>query len=224
MLDLGAGSGRLTRTLASLVGHVVAVEPSSGMLDALRRRIPTVDARSGQAEAIPLADASVEAVFVAEAFHWFTTAQASAEIARILRPDGHLVLVLQRQQWWEHDEPPWIAEFDQLLEPFWEASAALAGTPHPNQTKRWKADLEQTGLFGPFSTTEHDFVHEFSGEDFVALVASWTWIAILPAEQRQAALSQVRGLVGSDTHLALSYRTGFQTAQLRRPQSDPAHR
>jgi SAM-dependent methyltransferase len=219
VLDLGAGSGRFTQTLASLVSHVIAVEPSPGMLDALRRRMPTIDARSRQAEAIPLVDASVDAVFVAEAFHWFTTAEASGEIARILRPDGHLVLVLQRQQWWERDELPWIAEFDQLLEPFWEASAALAGTPHPNLTKRWKADLEQTGLFGPFSITEHEFVHELSGEDFVALVASWTWIAILPAEQQQAALCQVRELVGSDTHLALSYRTEFQTAQLRRPPS-----
>jgi hypothetical protein len=90
-------------------------------------------------------------------------------------------------------------------------------------TRRWKADLEQTGVFGPFSTTEREFVHELSGEDFVALVASWAWIAILPAEQQQAALSQVRGLVGTDTPLALSYRTEFQPAQLRRPKSDPAH-
>jgi ubiquinone/menaquinone biosynthesis C-methylase UbiE len=111
----------------------VAVEPSQGMLDALHDRVPTVDAKIGYAEAIPLGDASVEAVFVAEAFHWFTTAQASAEIARILRPDGHLVLVWQRQQWWERKEPPWIAEFEQLLEPFWQASAALAGA-HPNVT------------------------------------------------------------------------------------------
>jgi SAM-dependent methyltransferase len=64
VLDLGAGSGRFTQTLASLVGQVVAVEPSPGMLDALRHRLPNIDARSGQPESIPLVDASVEAVLL----------------------------------------------------------------------------------------------------------------------------------------------------------------
>src|SRR4051794_18251455 len=78
-LDLGAGTGKLTRLLSPLVGSVIAVEPSPAMLGRLRERLPGVDARPGQAEAIPLPAASVDAVFVAEAFHWFDAAEACSE-------------------------------------------------------------------------------------------------------------------------------------------------
>lgn len=214
VLDLGAGTGMFTEVLFPVVGEVIAVEPSGAMLASLRRRLPTVDARQGRAEAIPLPDDSVQAVFVAQAFHWFKTGEAAVEIARVLEPGGHLVLVAHRNQWWNRDELPWIAEFDRIVEPFWEASVALAGA-HPNVAKQWKADLERLKLFEPFSTSESDFVHELSGEDFVALVASWSWIAILPIKQRQRALSLVRELIGSDSWLALGYTTEFQHAKLR---------
>lgn len=216
VLDLGAGTGLLSRELAPLVGELIAVEPSRPMLAALRRRLPSVDARAGVAESIPLDDHSVDAVFVAEAFHWFETEEAAGEITRVLAPGGHLVLVWQRRLWWQRrDALPWIPEFERRLEPFWETSARLAGREHPNETKQWQNDLDRTQLFGPFSTIEHEFVQRLSVGDFVAYIASWSWIAILPKAERQRALSAVADLLRGEPELALSYRTDFEWACAR---------
>lgn len=93
VLDLAAGTGKLTRILARRYAHVIAVEPLDGMRAVLARVVPEADARAGSAEAIPLGDVSVDAVFVATAFHWFATDAAVAEIARVLRPGGVLAVV-----------------------------------------------------------------------------------------------------------------------------------
>jgi SAM-dependent methyltransferase len=213
VLDLGAGTGLFTQTLVPLAGEVIAVDPSDAMLGALRARLPGVDARAGNAEAIPLPDGTLDAVFVAEAFHWFDTAPAAAEIARVLRPGGHLVLVWYRQDYLEDTDVPWVAGLLELMEPYYEAADHLAGRPHPNHTGRWRADLDATGRFGPFTTTEVEFVQHLRGEDLVALVASWSWIATLPGEQRDAALAGVRELVRDEPELALRYRSELQRAQ-----------
>nr|BFF25084.1 hypothetical protein GCM10025732_30490 [Glycomyces mayteni] len=90
VLDLGAGTGKLTATLIALGVDAVAVEPDPAMLAELRRSLPTVDARSGSAEAIPLPDASVDVVLAGNAMHWFDMALAGPEIARVLAPGGIL--------------------------------------------------------------------------------------------------------------------------------------
>jgi len=173
------------------------------------------------AEALPLSDQSVEAVFVAEAFHWFRTDEAAREIARVLIPDGHLVLVWQRQRWRDRADLPWIAEFEHRLEPFWESSVRLAGA-HPNVSKQWKAELDGVGLFEPFSIYVTEFVHRLSLHDFLALVASWSWIAILPRDEREQALTAIRDLLGREHELALDYRREFQYARVRpRKRSGP---
>ena len=96
MLDLAAGTGKLTRVLAEHADDVVAVEPLDGMRRVLERRLPHVRVLAGTAEAIPLADGAVDAVFVAEAFHWFDLPRAVAEIARVLRPGGGLAVLWNR--------------------------------------------------------------------------------------------------------------------------------
>ena len=214
VLDLGAGTGNLSQELLRLTRDVVAVEPSQPMLDALRQRLPSVDARAGIAENIPLGDQSVDAVFVAEAFHWFRVEEAAREIARVLVPTGHLVLVSQRRLWWDRDAVAWIAEFEHRLQPFWESSARLAGE-HPNVSKRWQTDLGRVGRFDPFSTFEEEFVHRLSVDDFLAFVASWSWIAILPRAERHQALAAVSDLLRSERELALPYCTEFQYARVR---------
>src|SRR5690242_20185242 len=93
VLDLGAGTGKLTRVRARRYAHVVAVEPLDGMRAILERVLPEVQSLRGRAEEIALADASVDAVFAGQAFHWFANTAAVAEIARVLRPGGVLALV-----------------------------------------------------------------------------------------------------------------------------------
>ncbi|MBQ3357648.1 MAG: class I SAM-dependent methyltransferase [Microbacterium sp.] len=99
VLDLGAGTGKFTELLIGRATSVQAVEPSEPMLDVLRAKLVDVTAHLGSAESIPLSDASVDAVTVAQAFHWFEREAACAEIARILAPGGVLGLV------WNHSDP-----------------------------------------------------------------------------------------------------------------------
>ena len=93
VLDLGAGTGKLTRLLVTAFRRVVAVEPADAMRRVLERLCPEAQVLAGSAEEIPLADASVDAVFAAEAFHWFDGERALVEIARVLRPRGALVVM-----------------------------------------------------------------------------------------------------------------------------------
>ena len=92
VLDLAAGTGKLTALLAARYPHVVAVEPVAAMRAVLERNVPGVRAIAGTAEAIPLDDESIDAVFVAEGFHWFDSAAAGRELERVLRPAGRLVV------------------------------------------------------------------------------------------------------------------------------------
>jgi SAM-dependent methyltransferase len=102
VLDLGAGTGKLTAVVQSLGVETVAVEPD----DAMRARIPG-EALAGSAEEIPLPDASVDAVVVGQAYHWFDTARALPEMVRVLRPGGTIGLM-----WNMYDDGiPWVADF-----------------------------------------------------------------------------------------------------------------
>ncbi len=107
VLDLGAGTGKLTTRLVERGLDVIAVDPIAEMLDVLRATLPDTPALLGTAEQIPLRDNSVDAVLVAQAWHWFDPERAVAEVARVLRPGGRLGLV-----WNIRDERlGWVKEF-----------------------------------------------------------------------------------------------------------------
>ena len=111
VLDLGAGTGKLTTRLVERGLDVVAVDPIAEMLDVLRAALPTTPALLGTAEQIPLGDNSVDAVLVAQAWHWFDPQRAVAEVARVLRPGGRLGLV-----WNIRDERlGWVKEFGEIV-------------------------------------------------------------------------------------------------------------
>jgi SAM-dependent methyltransferase len=102
VLDVGAGTGKLTRGLVALGYEVVAVEPGGPMLDQLRQAVPEAEALEGSAEGIALPDADVDAAFAAQAFHWFDRERAVPELHRVVRPGGGLVLLWN---WWDDRDP-----------------------------------------------------------------------------------------------------------------------
>lgn len=102
VLDVGAGTGKLTRGLVALGFEAVAVEPGAGMLEQLRLAVPAAEVHEAPAEEIPLPDASVDAAFAGQAFHWFDRERALPELARVLRPGAGLALLWN---WWDERDP-----------------------------------------------------------------------------------------------------------------------
>jgi SAM-dependent methyltransferase len=205
VLDLAAGTGKLTRSLITRAGRVIAVEPSGAMRAELRRQVPAAEIRDGTAETIPLDDASVDAVFVGQAFHWFRASEALDEIARVLRPGGELALLWNHARW----DAPWVERFKALVDP-----PRVAAGSFPSD--HWKEALEQDDRFGPRHDTEFTHVHRVGIDDFLALVGSWSWIANLPDGERSGLLDEVRALVDRQAVLELPYVTEVYSCRTRR--------
>jgi ubiquinone/menaquinone biosynthesis C-methylase UbiE len=187
VVDLAAGTGKLTRLLAAAGADVVAVEPVDGMRAVLERELPTVAARAGTAEAIPVDDGWADALTVAQAFHWFDTARALPEMARVLRPGGGLVLV-----WNERDDTvPWVRRLSALLARRFEAE------PEAPYDRRRDYDqiVERSGLFTEvrYRAIRHD--HELDAELLVDSILSRSYIATLPADAQAEVADEVRAVV-----------------------------
>jgi len=201
VLDLAAGTGKLTRLLLPHVSRVIAVEPVPEMRRELTARLPTVTALDGTAEAIPLADDSVDAVFVGQAFHWFRTTEAAAEIARVLTTRGGLGLLWNEPTWTDQDTP-WLAAFRATVEQHKRAAGA-----YPAGNGEWERPLAETRLFDAVQHTDDTHVQHLTVDDFVAQVASWSWIAGLSETQRAAVLADVRALLRAQAEITVPYRT-----------------
>jgi SAM-dependent methyltransferase len=195
VLDLGAGTGKLTRQLAGRGLDVIAVEPSAGMRDQLARAVPRVPVHAGSAEEIPLPDGSVDAVLVAQAWHWVDPSRAVPEVARVLVPGGRLGLV-----WTMRDErEEWVAELGRVLH-------------DPGDARREnQADLGSP--FGPVERRGVEWKHRLSRDELIDLAASRSYVITMPDEQRAAVLAEVQrlaatlpGLAGSG-ELVLPYVT-----------------
>jgi MOSC domain-containing protein YiiM/SAM-dependent methyltransferase len=187
VLELGAGTGKLTRLLAPTGVRVLAIEPVPAMRDRLRTAVPGVDLLDGTAEAIPLPSGAVDAVVVAQAFHWFDPVRALSEIHRVLRPDGVLALA-----WNFRDESvPWVAELGRLIH-------ALAGDSPQARGGRWRDDLAKVGLFMPWTCIEVPHRQAMTPDEVLERVASVSFVAAGPASTRATLLEQVARLLATD--------------------------
>ncbi len=187
VLDLAAGTGKLTRQLVSRFARVLAVEPGYGMRAVLERVVPQAESLRGTATDIPLPDDSVDAVFVAEAFHWFATGEALSEIARVLRPPGVLALLFNQSD--GGFDPP-------LPQAFEDAYHAIAIKKPPEYTVAsglWRAPFP--GPFAPLSEESFPNQVERDREAMLAHVASWSMVAALPDSDRTRLLAQLAELL-----------------------------
>lgn len=190
-LDLGAGTGKFTPRLIETGADVIAVEPVAAMRDRLAARLPSVRALAGAAEAIPLADASVDAIVCAQAFHWFATDAALAEMRRVLRPGGALGLI-----WNVRDESvAWVAALTEIIRPYeGDAPRYAHGT--------WRRLFPAQG-FSPLEDVHFANPHVGPAETvLVDRTLSISFIAALPAEQREEVANDVRALVAATPALA----------------------
>jgi SAM-dependent methyltransferase len=184
VLDLGAGTGKLTRALVTTGARVVAVEPGEAMLAQLERAVPGVEALHGAAEKIPLPDASVDAIAIGQAFHWFRHDEAVPELYRVLRRGAGVALL------WNNRDPDdsLQTEITQLIK---QLPGRRARTEHSARR------LTKSGLFGPVEERRFPFVHELDADGLVARVASISYVAAAPADERAELEAQLRQLVAA---------------------------
>jgi ubiquinone/menaquinone biosynthesis C-methylase UbiE len=184
VLDLAAGTGKLTRRFVELGCAVVAVEPVAGMRAQLTAAVPGVEILDGTAEALPLPDASFDVVAVAQAFHWFDAPAALEEIARVLRPGGGLALL-----WNERDETtPWVAEMSRLIR--WHER-----TVSRYQHVDWAEVVAGSSRFTPLQEVAIRWEQPMTGDLLAERVRSISYIAAMPAGERERLASEVVHLV-----------------------------
>ncbi|GAA2028557.1 class I SAM-dependent methyltransferase [Agromyces tropicus] len=186
VLDLGAGTGRLTEALIALDRDVTAVDPVEEMLEELEIRVPGVPRILGTAEDLPVEDGSFDAVVVGQAWHWFIPQRAVPEIARVLRPGGVLGLA-----WNARDTSvAWLREAGELMHERHDASASFASY------------VRVGSPFGPIESHRVDWVERMSRARFLDLVRSRShWLTAPPDEQR-AVIAVVETLLATHPDVA----------------------
>jgi SAM-dependent methyltransferase len=193
VLDLGAGTGKLTATLVALGAEVIAVEPDPAMLTVLRGALPAVRALPGSAEAIPLPDTSIDAVLAGNALHWFDMDVAGPEIARVLVPGGVLAGL------WNviDNRVNWVGGLERVS-----GSAAIGAR---DTLSSWRAEtaglhLPHTGLVAQFGLPEQDeFPHgqRRTADSLIATLATRAGVLVMPEQGQAATLGRIRAFLAS---------------------------
>jgi ubiquinone/menaquinone biosynthesis C-methylase UbiE len=180
VLDLGAGTGKLTRALLETGARVIAVEPGDAMRAELERAVPGTEALRGSAEEIPRPDASVDAIAVGQAFHWFQHDVAIPELHRVLRAGGGVALV------WNSRDPddPLHQEIGKLIAPF--------VPPDHAPSEKWSQQLAESELFGPLEERRFSFVQQLDPEQLAERIASVSFVAAAPPAARRELDAELR--------------------------------
>ena len=197
VLDLGAGTGKLTATLAGLPAEVTAVEPDPDMLAELRRNLSSVRSLPGSAEEIPLPDGSVDAVLVAQAMHWFDLDRALPEIARVLARGGVLAALWNV----DDDRVGWVADL-----------AAMAKRKSSVTLMRWRDGVARSrqervleagsGLFDAAETGEFRHGQRRTASSLVATIATHSHLLVMEPAERASLLAQVRDFLRAQPETA----------------------
>ena len=212
VMDLAAGTGKMTRDLLPTGARVIAVEPVPGMRAWLAGTAPGAEVIDGVAEDLPLANGSVDAVVVAQAFHWFDTARAMSELHRVLRPDGGLAIAYNVRD----ESVPWVRSMGQLIE-------RTTGGEAPSQHHGWRERAARSALFSPFEEIELHHAHQLSVDGIVDRVASISTVATLTPDARAGLLADLRALLAANPETAgrdeieLPYTTRLSLTRRRSP-------
>jgi SAM-dependent methyltransferase len=193
VMDVGAGTGIMTRQLLALGHDVLAVEPDEQMRARLGQTAPAVTALPGRAEAIPLPDAGVDAGVAAQAYHWFDRNVAHDELGRVIRPGGVFAAV-----WNNRDETvPWVAEYSRIVE----------GDRGPGGREVGPSALEFGACFEPTEVAQfrHETTH--TADTLVGLLQSRSYYIVASPDRQRALEAEVRVL--ADTHPDLTGRAEF---------------
>jgi len=187
VVELGAGTGKLTRAVASLGARVVAVEPDPRMLAVLRGL--GLEGVEGAAEAIPFGDGVADAVVAGSSLHWFELQLALPEIHRVLRPDGRFGFG------WNHrdDRHPAIAGMSEAV---YEAQARSRGPRW--RSRDWSTELAAGGLFRDVERVLFEHVLELPREALRDHLMSYSGVAALSEDERKPMLSNVAALLDAD--------------------------
>lgn len=195
--DVGAGTGKLTRELFASGAMVVAVEPVPGMRSVLEQVVPGARVIDGTAEATGLTDESVDAVTVAQAFHWFDIPRTLTEFHRVLSVGGRFAVIWNRRR----REQPLHQAIHEITEPYREGSPS-------HYDSGWRESIAADGRFAAGGETKVPFEQEFDADGLVDRVASISFIAALDEEERGRVLGRVRALaLDSAGPLRLAYCT-----------------
>ncbi len=190
-VEVGAGTGKFTQLLAQTGAHVIAVEPVPEMLAKLSTDLPSVRPLRANADAMPLPAAVADVVICAQSFHWFATAAALAEFRRVLKPGGRLGLI-----WNVRDASiDWVAALEKIVD-------RHEGDAPRYYNDEWRSVFPAPG-FGPLQEHAAPYVHRGSAEQVIIdRVASVSFIAALPDQERHAVLEEVRTLIADTPELA----------------------
>ena len=213
-IDLGAGTGKLTRLLVDRFARVFAVEPAAAMRRVLERAAPRATVLEGRAEAIPLGDDSADAVFSAEAFHWFDHDAAVDEIARVLRSGGALVLLWNRPA---GPTEPTTAEAERVLstrlpeKPFdYDPLDLSAAAADPD---RWLHAFDGAP-FSPLQHIELPNAQVLDADALIAFYASMGWVGDLPDDERLPLLAEVRTHLPAEAYVRRWITSAWLTRRL----------
>jgi SAM-dependent methyltransferase len=198
VLDLGAGTGKLTATLVELGAGVVAVEPDPAMGAELRRALPTVRLLTGRAEAIPLADSSVDAVVAGNAMHWFDIDVAGPELARVLAAGGVLAGL------WNvlDDRVAWVAELERVG-----GTAAIGPRDTFSSWRAATADVyrpsgDRVARFGLPEQAEFPHGQRRTADALVATLGTRAGMLVMPEQERAETVHRIREFLASRTETA----------------------